>query len=94
MELIVNNKHTSDLDYYVVTLYSKLFKSTEHYDAVKTKFLCISSKLQFKTRMQDGQEIFSITLDPSAVDSRAEYYKLLSKMSEMVTVLSAKNQTT
>lgn len=90
MELIVNNKHTSDLDYYVVTIYSQLFKNTEHYNAVKTKFLNISSKLQFKTRMQDGHEIFSITLDPNSVDSRAEYYRLLSKMSEMVTILSTK----
>lgn len=80
MELIINENYMADLDIYDITIDSRSFGSAERYYKAKERFLHISPKLQFHTFMIDGQELFETVFDPMVLDSKAEYYKLMSRM--------------
>lgn len=67
-----------------VTLNPQCFKTTEHYDAVKLKFLNISPKLKGDERVINDKELFIVTLDPRSVDSEEEYLRIRDELRKLI----------
>lgn len=83
-----NEYNPQDFDFYSVTLDSRQFGTDERYSTSKAKFLNLSPKLKATTRMIGGKELCTVTLDPSSVDTKAEYDLLEGEMRKLAAVTS------
>lgn len=88
--MINNGCSLLEFDCYSITVDSRCFKSAGDYNESKAKFINISPKLKTSTRVIEGKELCTVTLDPKSVTSSTEYYQIKNELFRLIKL--AKNE--
>lgn len=82
-------KNLENLNCYEITLRSSNFKDMAAYNTYRVRFLNISPKIEFSEGDTSSGKSCTFTLNPRKVDTVAEYYTILNKMTALYIPLLA-----